>query len=117
MAQIMTDDRDIASFGTPAEAAERARERITQIGVLFNEMAALTDRWMAEAGPADFATGKKILAKLGELQTAHLMMLRAEEAFHDKFSPSASDEGVNHDDVRDEIGRRLDRIRDARDAE
>ncbi|MEL6641627.1 MAG: hypothetical protein AAFP98_09990 [Pseudomonadota bacterium] len=111
----MTDETDRPLFGGPEEAAAQARQRLTQISALFEDMKALMDLWLTEPGPADKTTSTKMLAKMGEMQTAHLMMLRAEEAFYDQFSERAVEEAIDYDAIRDDIGRRLDRIRATKD--
>lgn len=109
----MTHDPTPPPAGGQTDPAAEARARIDDIGTLFSEMKALLERWLAEAGPADLVTGKKMQTKLGEMQTAHLMMLRAEEAFYDKFSDDIRADTIDYDVIRDELGRTLDRIRDA----
>ncbi|MEL6572286.1 MAG: hypothetical protein AAFQ64_11535 [Pseudomonadota bacterium] len=113
----MTQETDPQLFCGPEEAAAQARDRLKEIGALFADMRALMELWLADPGPADKTTANKMLTKMGELQTAHLMMLRTEEAFYDKFSDHTAATAIDYDAIRDDIGRRLDHIRSTRDAE
>ncbi len=106
-----TPPSDPEDFAAVERAA--ARERIDQISTLFAEMTTLLAQSMASEGEVTKATSQKMLAKLGELQTAHLMVLKAEEVFHDKFDQETAGAGVDYDIIRHEIGCALDRIRAA----
>ncbi|MCK0121652.1 hypothetical protein MWU61_13955 [Loktanella sp. F6476L] len=90
---------------------EAARLRISQIADLFSEMRILLARWLDEAGPAADASTKQMMTKINELQSTHLMVLRAEEVFHEKYGSPDADTGIDYDDARDTIGRELDRLR------
>lgn len=96
-----------------ADCENAARRRVTQISDLFAEMRALMVRWLEEAGPVADANNKQMMSKIGELQTAHLAVIRAEEAFHDKYGNGALADGLDYDAARDEIGGALDRLRAA----
>jgi hypothetical protein len=92
---------------------DSARLRISQIADLFEEMRTLLARWLDEAGPAADASNKQMMNKINELQTTHMMVLRAEEVFHDKYGSTDIATGIDYDDARDTIGRELDRLRAA----
>ncbi|MBB5722073.1 hypothetical protein FHS72_001697 [Loktanella ponticola] len=92
---------------------DAARLRISQISTLFVEMRTLLAKWLHDAGPAADATNKQMMNKINELQGAHMMVLRAEEAFHDKFDTDEIADGIDYDAARDDIGRELDRLRAA----
>lgn len=109
----MTNQTTPSPEDGPDAAAQCARERINQLSDLFSEMNMLMHRWLDEVGPADLAQGKKMLGKLSDMQTTHLMVLRAEEAFYEKFSDTTASDTVDYERIRAELGRALDRIRDA----
>jgi hypothetical protein len=88
-----------------------ARRRITEIETLFVEMSDLLAKWLREAGPAADATTKQMTNKINELQNAHMMVLRAEEVFHDKFGSDDIADGIDYVAARNDIGRTLDRLR------
>ena len=96
------------------EAAGRLR--IAEITTLFADMRAMMVMWLGDAGPAAKATSKQMLDKINELQSAHLLVIRAEEAFHDKFGHGEIADGIDYDAARDAIGRELDRLRAAVEA-
>jgi hypothetical protein len=95
---------------------DAARLRITEIAALFAEMRATLVKWLRDAGPAADATPKQMMTKISELQTAHLLVARAEEVFHDKFGTGEVANGIDYDVARDDIGRELDRLRAAVEA-
>lgn len=94
-----------------------ARARISEMTRLFEEIRLWLDRCIALEGPVTKMSAQKMLTKLGELQTAHLMVMRAEEVFHDKFKQDTAGPGIDYDAVRRDLGRALDRIRAANDAD
>lgn len=108
----MTPDED--DDKTSRENA--ARSRLSEITDLFAEMRAITGKFLREAGSADSANTKQIMSKISELQSVHLMVIRAEEAFHEKFGQGDIADGIDYDAARDDIGRALDRLRTAVDA-
>lgn len=55
---------------------------------------------------------KPILSKLKELQSAHLQVLSAEDAYHAKLPSDPDEDAIDYDEIRREIGRRLDRLRE-----
>ena len=55
---------------------------------------------------------KAHVAKLAELQAIHVQLLKAEDSFIEKFGTGNDDADIDHDAIRAEIGRALDRIRD-----
>lgn len=100
----------------PPTGESSARQRIAEITALFANMRALMTKWSDDAGPASNASSKQMLTKISELQSAHLLVMRAEEAFHDKFGNGEINAGIDYDAARDDIGRELDRLRVALEA-
>lgn len=62
--------------------------------------------------PLTNETPKSQTKKLEELQTLQVTLMKAEEAFNEKFRPDDGDD-IDYDALRVEIGRALDRIREA----
>jgi len=60
--------------------------------------------------PITADTPKPQVKKLEELQTLQVTIMKAEEAFNEKFQPD-NREDIDYDVLRDQIGRALDRIR------
>ena len=94
-----------------------ARERVTDIAKLFAEIRECIVVWRAEARAATKTEMQTIFSKLGELQSMHVRLLHAEEAFNEKFNRSADADTVDYDTIRHDLGCALDRIRAALDAE
>lgn len=93
-----------------------ARQRVAEISTLFAEMRSVMSRWLKDAGPAADASTKQMMTKISELQSAHLLVIRAEEAFHDKFGNGEIEDGIDYETARHDIGRELDRLRAALEA-
>lgn len=107
----MTDTEQTPSY------LDRSEARIADLAALFSGMNDLVKDWKASVPTPSKADAAKIILKLGEMQTIHLMLLRAEEAFYEKIVHGTDVTEVDYDDVRDHIGRALDRIRIATRAE
>lgn len=92
-----------------------ARERVAEIRDMFEGMKRTLKALMDSHEPPDKAMSKLMLQKISELQTAHLAVVRAEEAFHDKFGDGDGDQdhGIDIEVARRDIASGLDRIRAA----
>lgn len=95
---------------------DAARRRVAEISELFANMRAIMARWLKDAGPVADATSKQMMTKISELQSAHLLVIRAEEVFHEKFGQGDIADGVDYEAARRDIGRELDRLRAAFEA-
>ena len=94
------------------DRAKDARNRIDTITELFGQIELLVRRWLDQEEPVTLASTKKVLGKMSELQSAHVLVLRAEEAFHEKFgTEEARTDSFDSEAARRDIGRKLDRIR------
>ncbi|WP_333713735.1 hypothetical protein [Yoonia sp.] len=91
--------------------------RLRELRVLTGDMRVLLQD-MVQAARDDPAAVKPadLIRKLGELHSAHLKVLEKEEAFHARLGKDGG-EPIDYDAIRASIGRKLDRIRAARDAE
>lgn len=89
-----------------------ARARLDEVVEVYDSAAKVLYGLIvaAEAGDAD--APKKVAAQLSVLQDLFARVRKAEEAFQEKFGEGIQDDEIDLDAVRDEIGRRLDRIRD-----
>ncbi len=86
-------------------------DRIAVIEDQFQAIADVLNVLMADIGKVNGQTPKAIVSKLMELQTVHLAVIKAQEAFHEKFKEADVKDGVDYDDIRREIGGQIDRIR------
>lgn len=89
----------------PASDVQAALARITMIEEKFQSISDVLNRLMADIGSVDSQTPKAVVSKLMELQTAHLSVIKAQEAFHEKFKDTDPSGGVDYDEIRVDIGR------------
>lgn len=94
-----------------------AELRVAEIADLFRRTRTTLDHMIGTVGTPNAQTPKAIVTKLNELQSVHLKVLDAEEAFYAKQEESSSGTEIDFDAVRAEIGGQLDRIRKAIAAE
>ncbi|SEQ16745.1 hypothetical protein SAMN05428995_10392 [Loktanella sp. DSM 29012] len=87
-----------------------ALSRQHEIAGLYATLRAAILKEIKTLGASDGAPPKLLIGKIGELSAAHLILLKAEEAFREKY---AQDDAtiLDYDTLRVEIGCALDRIR------
>tara|TARA_R110002051_G_scaffold14460_3_gene46821 strand:- start:11066 stop:11356 length:291 start_codon:yes stop_codon:yes gene_type:complete len=93
-----------------------AADRVVRIDRLFTSICDTLDEMMAQFGTSKGCPPKDFNFKLSELQSAHVSLNKAQEVFYEKFAGATLEDNTNFDDIRDDIGRKLDRIRAALDA-
>ena len=89
-------------------AAARLDEVDTLSRQIRENLKQMIDEWDTSTG----AIPKSILDKLNLLHAAHLMVIKAEDAFHDKIKHAPDAEAIDLDAIRSDVGRRLDRLRE-----
>ena len=94
-----------------------AEKRVAEIVRLYERIRDMLDAALTQFGTPDSMTPKAVMSKLAELQSVHLTILKAEEAFHEKCKTTDGQPDIDFDAVRDDIGRQLDRLRCALEAE
>ncbi len=94
-----------------------AEKQLAEMRAMFLRLQDEIRQHMAATQDPNVSDFKAISTKLSELQTNQLTLLRAEEAFHDKFRKDAARDRDNYDDIRREVGRALCRLRDTIAAE
>jgi hypothetical protein len=98
---------------TGQSARDLAAARLARIdhlsGRISDTLEMMIDAWDTTAGTIP----KPILDKLNLLHAAHLKVIAAEDAFHDKFGQDPDADAIDYDTIRSELGGRLDRIRAA----
>ncbi len=95
------------------EDSDEAALRVAEITRLFVSIRQVLDQMIQAIGVPDGHTPKAVIAKLNELQSAHLKVLAAEEAFDDHQDHVAGGTEFDFEAIRAEIGSQLDRIRAA----
>jgi hypothetical protein len=93
-----------------------AQERVAELNTLYINMRDLLRSWMSQCEEPSTEMSKKMLQKINDMQTAHMLVLKAEEAFHARCKTSADtahpDTIADIENVRLEIGRKLDSLRE-----
>lgn len=102
---------DGTTTGLPGRSDALARR--DEILALYTTMKRSLMKQILDLGSGEHGSSKALVAKIGELSAIHLILLKSEDAFREKFCED--DQSVpDFDALRAEIGRKLDRIRDAR---
>lgn len=90
-----------------------AAERVAEINALYQSMRKLMQVWLESCDDPSPDMPRKSLAKLSDIQAAHLLLLKAEDRFHDLSTNGGSDDPAQDIiAIRTEIGRLLDCLRD-----
>lgn len=109
---MMSDDKNRSEMDAQSDAA-----RVAIMRRLFHRMSAVMDMMIDGFEANNDFSPKLLVSKLLELQSVHFAVLKAQEAFLEKQIPMQDDQSASSDDLRSDIGGKLDRIRDAIAAE
>jgi hypothetical protein len=108
----MSKNKAPLPFGEEDEAT-----RAAVLARLFHRMSVTLDLMMTEFETSKDVSPKPILSKIIELQSVHFAVLKAQEAFLEKFHSNEDTPENDREKIRSDIGGKLDRIRDAIAAE
>lgn len=97
-------------YDTDTTALAAAAARVSEINTLFARIRALLDYSLQTTDDLSIDTPRNIITRMDQLVAAHLKVLTAEEAFNAAQNANPGDI-ANLDSIRDELGRRLDRLR------
>ena len=100
---------------TLAQNAAAASARISEIRLLFEAIRQTLMGQLQELPEVGPTTPKALLTKINELQATLVLLLKAEEAYYEKYGHDALQLTVDHDAIRDQIGGKLDRLRRSKD--
>ena len=92
-------------------ALDAASERVAEIAALYVRVRDYLQLMLDDIGQPTAATPKPLLNKISELQSVHLKVLAAEEAFYAQQQVNQPDVEIDYDALRADIGRQIDRIR------
>lgn len=109
---MMSKDTEVPEIDPVNDAS-----RIAIMKRLFQRMSTVLDLLIDGCEANNDFSPKLLVSKLLELQSVHFAVLKAQEAFLEKQTPTQDDTSANSDDLRNDIGGKLDRIRDAIAAE
>lgn len=90
-----------------------AAERLAEVDALSRNLRQVLAEMIADLRSGGSTTVADTLKKLNEVQAAHLKVLAAEDVFHARIGTDPDAEAIDHDAVRDQIGRQLDRLRES----
>ena len=102
---------------TIAQNAAAASARISEIRELFGAIRQTLMGQLQDMPEVQPTTPKHLIAKINELQATLVLLLKAEEAYYEKYGHDELQISVDHDAIRDQIGGHLDRIRKSRHPE
>lgn len=85
--------------------------QVDELKRIFLSIRGVIEQMLLTAPDIDADTPHAVIAKLSELQSVHLEIVAAEEAFHAENGPIARLDDIDLSAVRAEIGSQLDRIR------
>ena len=104
------DHDSTARTKAQAQAQAQARARVAEITTLFARIRALLDHSLRITDDLTEDTPRTIITRMDQLIAAHLKVLTAEEAFNAAQTANPAD-SADLDSIRDELGRRFDRLR------
>ena len=90
--------------------------RVAEIDALTAQVRAVLKAMAEEMQTTGGVKPAEVLRKLGEIQSSQLKLMEMEAVFHAKLRAAEDAETDDIETIRADIGRRLDRIRAARDA-
>ena len=90
----------------------QALARVRELNGFYAALKAAFLTQLQQIGTAAEPPSKTHVARLADLQAIHVHLLKAEDSFIEKFGQGTDDADIDHDALRAEIGRTLDRIRD-----
>ena len=103
----MTQTEEPAPIGRATALA-----RVRELAGFYDALKTTFLTQLEQIGRDTVLPSKAHVAKLAELQAIHVQLLKAEDSFIEKFGTGNDDADIDHDAIRAEIGRALDRIRD-----
>lgn len=95
---------------------ETAQARIDEVRQVYQSAGRALQHLIQRAEDGDAESAKKITTQIGVLTELFARLRKAEDAFEDKFGEGIEDGDIDFDAIRLSIGRKLDRIRNARGA-
>ena len=96
-----------------SDARRSAADRAAEIDKLSRDIRARLEEMAADLKEVTSPNLKAICTKLDLLHAAHLKVLAAEDAFHAKLGIDPDADAIDYDAVRDQVGCRLNRLRES----
>ncbi|MEY1555168.1 hypothetical protein AB3Y40_05990 [Yoonia sp. R2331] len=89
----------------------QVHRRFAEYREMFREIRRMMAFYGTHTSRKEVLTGQVVKRKLNELQRLQALLLKAEEALYDQIKNAETDEPIDLETIRDQIGRRLDRLR------
>jgi len=111
--------------GTNRMTQERGQEgnatleerKLLEVVEMFDSVTLTLSELVQDIQTGKGAPPRQIKAQLADLQSAYFSIKKAEEAFHDKTGHIQRAGDIDFEAVRDSIGSKLDKLRNAKAAE
>jgi hypothetical protein len=95
------------------DGLETAASRVVKIDAVSQYIRGRLIEMAADLKQVTSANLNELTKQLDLLHAAHLRVVIAEDKFHDKLGTDPDADAIDYDAIRDDIGRQLDRLRDA----
>jgi len=94
------------------------KHRVQELKLLFRSITSgISQQVQFLKGKLTTEDAADLKAEIAKLESTHLTLAKAEEAFHEKTKDADIDDGPDYEAIRDKIGSALDRIRSNTDPE
>lgn len=93
------------------DRADDAAARVSEISGLFQSIRRTLERIRDDLEASEEASSRTVISKLNEIQSTHVKLLAAEEAFYAQQDAIDGIEAIDIDAIRIGIRGQLDRIR------
>lgn len=100
----------------PGAKGVQAQDHRLEFRKMFSEVRRMMVFYAVTPGKKGVLTSQLITQKLDELQSLQVLLLKAEEALYDQSYTTEDGVAIDLETLRDQIGRKLDRIRAVLDA-
>ncbi|PXW67827.1 hypothetical protein C7964_105177 [Loktanella sp. PT4BL] len=102
---------------TGLDGLESASDRVVEIDAVSRYVRERLREMADDLKKVTYGNLNDINKQLDLLHASHLRVVIAEDKFHDKIGTDPDADAIDYDAIRDDIGRQLDRLRDALIAE
>ncbi len=101
----------------PQALSEQVQDRYVEYREMFRSIRRMMVFYAVTLGPGEFLSPRVVKRKLNELQRLQVLLLKAEEALYDQAENAGANGTLDIETLRDQIGRKLDRLRASLDAD
>jgi hypothetical protein len=98
---------------TRPDGLATAAERLVEVDAVSQYIRDRLREMADDLKKVTYGNLNEINKQLDLLHASHLRVVIAEDKFHDKLGTDPDADAIDYDTIRDDIGRQLDRLRDA----